>query len=293
MKKNEFLEELKRKLKILKQEEIDDIIKEYENTIDEKIKNGLTEEEAIKDFGPIDELAKEILDAYKISTDNNSIEDKISEFISKATKWVKELFANISNGSAEEILNFIIKIFIVIFLICLLRFPFYLIKEIGSGLLSIFPYPFEQILIFVFKLVIEISYVIVSILIIYSSFKDKFKEDENKKKTVQKIKKESDEIIKQEKIIDKPKKNNKSNNTSWLDTIGSIFLGLFKIFGVLFLIPFYFLVIGLFIALGLDIGLMVQGLIVVGPTITLIGIIIAVICFISIIHKILFEKGGK
>lgn len=292
MKKNEFLEELRKKLKILKQEEVDEIIKEYENTIDEKIKNGRKEEDAIKDFGSIDELTKEILDAYKISTTNNSLEDKINDFISKATKWVKELFTNISNGSAEEILNFIIKIFIVIFLICLLRFPFYLIKGIGSGLLSIFPYPFEEILSFIFRLVVELSYVIISVLIIYSSFKDKIKKYEKEDNEVQKTKKESNETIKSEKISKNINKNN-HKNTSWSNTIGSIFLGLLKIFGIIFLIPFYCFVIGLFIALGLDIGLMVKGLIIIGPTIALIGIIIALICFINIIHKILFRKGDK
>lgn len=291
MKKNEFLEELRKKLKILKQEEIDDIIKEYADTIDEKIKNGKTETDAIKDFGDIDELVKEILDAYKISTDNDSIEDKISEFISKATKWVKELFTNISNGSAEEILSFIIKIFIVIFLICLLRFPFYLIKELGSGLLSIFPYPFEQILTFIFRLIAELCYIVVSILIVYSSFKDKFKEDKVGIEKKSKIKKKADETVKQERIIQKSKKNDKDESFS--NTIGSIFLGIFRVFGIIFLIPFYFLVIGLFIALGLDIGLMVKGLTIIGPTIILIGIIISVICFISIIHKILFGKGDK
>ena len=44
MKKNEFFNELRKKLKILKKEEVEDIIREYEDNINEKIKNGYSED---------------------------------------------------------------------------------------------------------------------------------------------------------------------------------------------------------------------------------------------------------
>ena len=49
MDKKTFIRELKLALSVLKQEELDDIISEYEQHIDMKQANGLTEEDAIAD----------------------------------------------------------------------------------------------------------------------------------------------------------------------------------------------------------------------------------------------------
>ena len=67
MNKSSFISKLKKNLKILDENEVKDIVDEYSEIIDEKIKNGKTEEEAIKDFGDVNELCKEILKAYKIN----------------------------------------------------------------------------------------------------------------------------------------------------------------------------------------------------------------------------------
>ena len=69
MNKEKFIKELTKKLNILSEEEKNDIILEYEDIIEEKIKHGKTEEEAVKEFGDIDKLTKEILEAYKINPD--------------------------------------------------------------------------------------------------------------------------------------------------------------------------------------------------------------------------------
>lgn len=52
MKKQEFLEELKGYLKVLQDEEQEDILDEYSQHIEMKKERGLSEEEAIRDFGP-------------------------------------------------------------------------------------------------------------------------------------------------------------------------------------------------------------------------------------------------
>lgn len=69
MDKTTFLEELEKSLHVLKEEEIQDIIGEYEQHIDMKVKNGQTVEQAIADFGNVRELATEILEAYHVRTD--------------------------------------------------------------------------------------------------------------------------------------------------------------------------------------------------------------------------------
>lgn len=67
MNKNEFLKELKKHLSILEDGEQNDILEEYAQHIGMKISSGLSEEEAIRDFGNIKELAAQILEAYHVN----------------------------------------------------------------------------------------------------------------------------------------------------------------------------------------------------------------------------------
>ena len=54
MNKEEFLKTLSKKLEILEEKERADTIDEYRDTIEEKMRNGQTEEEAVSDFGSVD-----------------------------------------------------------------------------------------------------------------------------------------------------------------------------------------------------------------------------------------------
>ena len=63
MNKEGFLKELESHLRVLDDKEQQDILDEYAQHIDLKMKSGLSEEEAIRDFGNIGELAADILEA--------------------------------------------------------------------------------------------------------------------------------------------------------------------------------------------------------------------------------------
>ena len=65
--KEKFLKELEKKLKVLSQEEKQDILNEYEDIIAEKMRHGKTEAEAVKELGDIQSLSEEILKSYKIN----------------------------------------------------------------------------------------------------------------------------------------------------------------------------------------------------------------------------------
>ena len=69
MDKIEFLSKLEQSLSVLEEEELRDFISEYEQHIDMKTQTGLTEEEAIADFGSFQELRVEILEAYHVRAD--------------------------------------------------------------------------------------------------------------------------------------------------------------------------------------------------------------------------------
>ena len=66
MNKTEFMEELRRSIHMLEDGEQTDIVDEYSQHIDMKVESGMTEEEAIADFGPVDQLIEEILAAYHV-----------------------------------------------------------------------------------------------------------------------------------------------------------------------------------------------------------------------------------
>lgn len=66
MNKLQFLAELRANIHMLEDEEQVDIIDEYSQHVDMKIAAGMSEAEAIAEFGPIDELIEEILAAYHV-----------------------------------------------------------------------------------------------------------------------------------------------------------------------------------------------------------------------------------
>lgn len=108
MDKKTFLLNLQHALSVLEEEELQDIISEYEQHIDLKVKNGLTEEEAIADFGTMSELTTEILEAYHVRADyaasalgRNSKRERIygktSEVISDGLKKVNQSAESLNN----------------------------------------------------------------------------------------------------------------------------------------------------------------------------------------------------
>lgn len=66
MNKNEFLDELSKRIDMLEDSEQQDILDEYAQHIDLRMHSGLSEEDAIKDFGDFDQLVREILGAYHV-----------------------------------------------------------------------------------------------------------------------------------------------------------------------------------------------------------------------------------
>ena len=77
MKKDEFFSILKQRLAVIEENELNDILSEYRQHITMKTENGkVTEEEAIADFGDIDQLTAEILEAYHVRVNYREKEDQ-------------------------------------------------------------------------------------------------------------------------------------------------------------------------------------------------------------------------
>lgn len=95
MDKKTFIKELERSLSVLQEDELRDIVGEYEQHIDMKVQSGLTEEEAIADFGSLSQLSAEILEAYHVRADYAAAEKEKGKRFSfaegeKASKEILE-----------------------------------------------------------------------------------------------------------------------------------------------------------------------------------------------------------
>lgn len=67
MNKQIFLSELRARLSGIPQEDIEERLGFYEEMIDDRIEEGLSEEEAVADLGNIDDIVSQILAAYPLS----------------------------------------------------------------------------------------------------------------------------------------------------------------------------------------------------------------------------------
>ena len=67
MRKQDFIKELRLNLSFLPKEEIEDRISFYSELIDDKIEEGVKEEDAIKSIGSIDEIINQIIDEMPLS----------------------------------------------------------------------------------------------------------------------------------------------------------------------------------------------------------------------------------
>lgn len=290
MKKDEFLKTLKAKLSILKEEEQDDIISEYEAHIDLAIKNGKQEEEVIADFGNIADLAHEILDAYKINYERKNkifydFESFFEEIIEKIVLFLKKL----GTYFTEDTVSVILQVIALLILFVFIKFPFYLFDLLGSSIIeTLFASKIAEFFKAIWQFFIWLGYfiTIASIFVSYFNKKYGFIEEKRKKKGI--IKKVSDKKKNgSSKVLIKPKEK-----SSIIELFLKIIELIIKIFLVFVSFPIIILLFLLMLALGVIISLMFVGTYIKGALLITIGLIIIIGSVIGIIFTAIF-KGGR
>lgn len=295
MTKKQFLSTLKNKLHILNDKEIEDILKEYEDHIDLKVKDGLTEEEAIQDFGDIDQLAKEILSAYKISdrytSETSKIEYYINLIVDKIISFFHDFSKLLATQKGENIIRIVFKVLLILIFIWLLKLPFLLIEGIGRVVLQTLPFynPFVK----VWELLIDFAYVVVSVILLYLLIKRVIQEEQVESNSVQdSIKKEKIEGKTRAKSSKKSKQEKNDEKLNYAAMMFQPFLFLVKILVVLVTLPLWGFVIALAVLLGIMISLLFQGIYLFSAFLIVIGLLTIGCSLLGFIYHVTFKKGG-
>lgn len=331
MNKEQFVTLMNKKLQVIKEEERKDIIDEYINHIDMKVSEGKSEEEAIADFGDIDEMVKEILDAYNIDPNraNYTNDHKINDFMDKMFDGFKGLLGSVTSMDADNIIRLVFEVLVIIILLGILRIPFSMIASLGSSLLdSILGFGIGHTLGWIWKVLINLVYLITFVVVLVNicttrvrryrehnadaPIMDDFKESFNFQRAKEAVhrftegsesytREHSDEDIEDEIEKEYAYQSKQQNEKTYAysggqpsisESIGGIFGVILKIFGFLFMLPFFALMVGLCCALGFMVILSLQGVSIWGFYLIVIGAIVGTNSVLSLIYRSLC-KGGR
>ena len=236
MKKQEFLNKLRKKLNVLEDKEIEDIISEYAGYIEEKVNRGLTEEEAVKELGDINEIANDLLQAYKVKPKESNY---LNRFINKVSQMFDYFLNELSNKSGKDILKLIVEICLIIFLIMIFRIPFLLVKDLGWNIFEGLASPISNIFYGIWSFIVEASYFVLAIILFikiiekryFQGFSEKIVneiEDEQPKK--KKVKTSKKEEIKEEPVMVKEVPQKRTSIIDMITNICILFLKFIYIF---------------------------------------------------------------
>ncbi len=294
--KKEFLNFLDKRLSILKEEEKNEVLNEYSQHIDMKVQEGQSEEDAIKNFGNLDDFVDEILDAYNINSAYNkkNIEtEKITEaidtgvdaaktFFQRVREYIKGISNYILNEKPSKILIFLMKIGILsvaLFIACML----------GSFVLNIIKGIFN---IGIVNILLKIVYfcfcvsLIVSVLGTFiSNHLNGYIEDSDKECSVKEEKTKSVKI-------------HKNVNCNFTKLMGKIIMLCVKIGLIFIFIPFVFGLCCSIVGMGIGFVLSIMSYPTVGLTLIALGVnisgIAATLFVLRCVYGIkIFDKGGN
>ncbi len=291
MTKIEFLNKLRKKLEILDPGEVEDILKEYSGYIDEKIENGVIEEEAIESFGNIDELANELLKAYKINVKEEK--DPIGDFSKKILSIVDQFVDNFSSKSFREILKFILEICIILFIIALCHIPVSMLVNLGKDVFYILSSPLNRIFFHVWNFILEFAYFILSIIVFIRIFEKRYIKEENIIPFVSASKAEEKKSKKRSELS----KKRKGKVDSKIYCVGKFFIKVFVFFlkfvsiCILFVISCY--LIGMTFVVGICIYLLFRGVFYFGLYLVMFALFFLGILFFEVLFNFVVDRKNN
>ena len=306
MNKKEFLLKLEKRLAVLSEEERTDTINEYESILSEKVKNGVKEKDAVKDFGDFDELIREILTAYKINPNaGKSTKEKTKEFLDSGEELIKdgakkltegaeklahEFKESTSNMDNEKLASIVIKCACFLGAFCILSLILGSVLSIGGGYFDFGLWPAKILFKIGGKLLATFIYIAGIYLLIKTIFKDSFENKKSEGSKIMEEKKSNTKTKKENKTEIKETKEQINNKRSSTDAISELMLGLAKAFVIIaFLLPIICMVVGLSIGLTVIVYFMYKGVGIYGLGILVSGGIIFLSYIATAIYRGIFS----
>lgn len=179
MNKEEFASRLETSLDIFEDSVKKQEIGNYLKKIEEREKNGESEEEIIKIFGTITEITETILKSHginpkKLSKKNGFIYRQFEELFQVIHHVIDEM----SKNDFQNNLKIILDLLILIAFICLLKIPFILVRNLGDSLITNLNITFMS---GIWGLIVDIIYIIVALVVFMNIFNKYFKNIKAKK----------------------------------------------------------------------------------------------------------------
>jgi len=300
MNKEEFLKKLRKRLEVLEDSEIEDILSEYEGFIEEKVSKGLTEEQAVKELGNFNEIVDDLLAAYKVKRTSGE-ENIFNKVINKISDAIDLFMESLNNKSGKDIVKVLIEIILILFLICLLKIPFAMIRDLGSSIFFELTFPIGNIFSSIWAFIIEISYIIVAVIFFIKTFEKRYfkditenivnkreeKPDSSKSAKIKKEKATKTEVKKENKTVVEP------TNHSFFYYMNEICIYILKFLVLIFLIGIICYLIGISVALGFMIYLIVNGVHYFGILLLIIALFLGGTLFLELCINFLFNKHNK
>lgn len=326
MNKEQFIDYMNQHLAVIKEDERKDIIDEYINHIDEKVSEGMSEEEVIKSFGDIDEMIKEILDAYNIDpkqakSTSSSFDKKVNDVLDVLFEGFQSFLSKITSMDVDSIVRLMFEVLVVLIVLAILRIPFEIMESLGASLLrSLFGYGIGSTFAWIWHTICSLLYIVMFIVALinvtsrrWAHFKNKqdtpilndVKESfnfEQAKEAVRRFtegteKASSDDIPYEDNSSEEESKACEHKGHRYYHERDkeyqhpSLLRICMQIFGFLFMIPFIMAMIVLCCLLAWLIAMSFQGVTVIGFYFLVIGAIIGCSAVISLIDRYLC-KGG-
>ena len=170
MNKIKFEAYLREKLVVLKQSEIDEIINEYLQHIDMRRAEGVSEEQAILDFGDLNVLVSEILDAYKIDTNRNQFDDfsiTVKRWLHVGLDYINKIANSLMNRQGSEIVALIVEFIIVIILLVAIGSTIDIVATLIVRTTYYGPYAITRIISFVVRILSSLLNLMISLSVLY------------------------------------------------------------------------------------------------------------------------------
>ncbi len=198
-----FLESLESQLSILNESERKRIIKRYQIELEEKMKDGMSEKEAIQSLGSMDSVLNSIYKEYHLNEQYskeskglggkvNSILRSCAVFLSDNCAEIAYYVTHVSNKSLEVFFEIFLKILLLVIVFLILKLPFLLLENFCNFAFSFLFYPFDSMLSILSEFIIGVIYLMLCISLSIYMFKGYAKSSEKKE--------EKEKIEKKEKV---------------------------------------------------------------------------------------------